>query len=147
MKLLKTNRGRTIRLLSMGLALLMLLLSFAACTPDNGGEDAPKKEHVDYVAQTKLDETSTSRKITAEVKSYIDGDTTHFYVETSAEFPDGVVKARYLAIDTPESTGRLEEWGKAASAFTKETLKNAAAILLESDDENWNKDNNGRHLL
>ena len=147
MKLLKTNRGRTIRLLSMGLALLMLLLSFAACTPDNGGEDKPQKEHVDYVAQTKLDETSTSRKITAEVKSYIDGDTTHFYVETSAEFPDGVVKARYLAIDTPESTGRLEEWGKAASAFTKETLKNAAAILLESDDENWNKDNNGRHLL
>ena len=147
MKLLNTYRGRTIRLLAMGLALLLLLPCFAACAPANGGEDAPKKEHVDYVAQTKLDETSTSRKITAEVKSYIDGDTTHFYVETSAEFPDGVVKARYLAIDTPESTGRLEEWGKAASAFTKETLKNAAAILLESDDENWNKDNNGRHLL
>ena len=147
MKLLNTYRGRTIRLLAMGLALLLLLPCFAACAPANGGEDAPQKEHVDYVAQTKLDETSTSRKITAEVKSYIDGDTTHFYVETSAEFPDGVVKARYLAIDTPESTGRLEEWGKAASAFTKETLKNAAAILLESDDENWNKDNNGRHLL
>lgn len=135
------------RLLALALALVMLLPTLLACTPADTPADEPEREHVDYVANTKLDMTSTSRKVEATVKSYIDGDTTHFYVEESASFPEGVIKARYLAIDTPESTGRLEEWGKTASAFTKETLKNAAAILLESDDENWNKDNNGRHLL
>ena len=138
-------QGRVIRLLALCIALLMILPCFAACGPDEGGEQ--QREHVDYVAQTKLDMTSSSRKIEATVKSYIDGDTTHFYVAESSDFPEGLIKARYLAIDTPESTGRIEEWGKTASNFTKETLKNAAAIMLESDDANWNVDNNGRHLL
>ena len=131
---------RMLRLMTSILALLMLVSAFAACTPE-------QKEHIDYVANTKLDLASESLKIEATVKSYIDGDTTHFYVTESEEFPDGVVKARYLAIDTPESTGKLEEWGKAAAAHTKEKLKNAYAIMLESDTAEWNKDNNGRHLL
>lgn len=109
--------------------------------------DTPAHVHVDYVADTKLDMESESLKIQATVKNYIDGDTTHFYVTKSADFPEGVIKARYLAIDTPESTGRLEEWGKAAAAHTKEKLKNAYAIMLESDTDKWNMDNNGRHLL
>jgi endonuclease YncB( thermonuclease family) len=142
----RATAPHTGRILTLALALVMLLSTLLACTPADPGNE-PEREHVDYVAQTKLEMTSSSRKIEARVKSYIDGDTTHFYVDESADFPEGVVKARYLAIDTPESTGRLEEWGKKASAFTKETLKNAAAILLESDDEIWNKDNNGRHLL
>ena len=142
----RATAPHTGRILTLALALVMLLSTLLACNPADPGNE-PEREHVDYVAQTKLEMTSSSRKIEARVKSYIDGDTTHFYVDESADFPEGVVKARYLAIDTPESTGRLEEWGKKASAFTKETLKNAAAILLESDDESWNKDNNGRHLL
>ena len=150
MKNAKLQKGRVtpapgvIRVFSLLVALLMISSCFVACDLFNKEE---KREHIDYVANTKLDETSDSLKIEATVKSYIDGDTTHFYVAESAEFPDGVVKARYLAIDTPESTGRLEEWGKAAAAHTKEKLKNAVAILLESDDNQWNKDNNGRHLL
>ena len=142
----RVTAPRAGRIFAFALALVMLLSTLLACNPAGPGNE-PEREHVDYVAQTKLEMSSTSRKVEAEVKSYIDGDTTHFYVAESADFPEGVVKARYLAIDTPESTGRLEEWGKTASAFTKETLKNAATILLESDDENWNKDNNGRHLL
>ena len=137
---------RMVRLLAVTIALLMLLPCLTACFDFI----KPKEEehvHVDYVADTKLDMTSDTLKIEATVKSFIDGDTTHFYVTPSAEFPDGVVKARYLAVDTPESTGRLEEWGKTASAHTKEKLKNAYAILLESDTNVWNKDNNGRHLL
>ena len=142
----RATAPRAGRIFAFALALAMLLSTLLACNPADPGNE-PEREHVDYVAQTKLEMTSSSRKIEARVKSYIDGDTTHFYVAESVDFPEGVVKARYLAIDTPESTGRLEEWGKTASAFTKQTLKNAAAILLESDDENWNKDNNGRHLL
>ena len=139
------NNGRVIpaprmlRLIAGVAALLILVSAFAACKKE--------PEHIDYVSDLKLDMASETKKIEATVKSYIDGDTTHFYVETSADFPEGIIKARYLAIDTPESTGRLEEWGKAAAAHTKETLKNAYAILLESDTAEWNKDNNGRHLL
>ena len=136
-----TPTPRMLRLMAGIAALLMLVSAFVACQPDE------QREHIDYVAQTKLDMASESLKIEATVKSYIDGDTTHFYVSPSAEFPDGVIKARYLAIDTPESTGRLEEWGKAAAAHTKEKLKNAYTIILESDTAEWNKDNNGRHLL
>ena len=135
-----------VKLAALLLAMLMITACVISCGP--GSEDpADQREHIDYVANTKLELTSESRKIEATVKSYIDGDTTHFYVQESADFPEGVVKARYLAIDTPESTGKLEEWGKTAAAFTKETLKNAVAIMLESDTDVWNKDNNGRHLL
>ena len=136
-----TPTPRMLRLMAGIAALLMLVSAFVACQPEE------QREHIDYVANTKLDLASESLKIEATVKSYIDGDTTHFYVSPSAEFPDGVIKARYLAIDTPESTGKLEEWGKAAAAHTKEKLKNAYAIMLESDTAEWNKDNNGRHLL
>ena len=59
------------------------------------------------------------------VKTYIDGDTTHFLNvngDTST-----VLKSRYFGIDTPESTGNIQEYGKQASNFTKEKLSNAAA--------------------
>lgn len=136
-----TPAPRMLRLLAGVAALLMLVSMFAACKKE------PEHVHVDYVGDLKLDMASETKKIEATVKSYIDGDTTHFYVEKSEDFPEGVIKARYLAIDTPESTGRLEEWGKTAAAHTKEMLKNAYAILLESDTAEWNMDNNGRHLL
>ncbi len=132
----------SIKLIALMLALVLLVAALAAC--DKDPDDQP---HVDYVGDTKLDMSSDTKKIEATVKTYIDGDTTHFIVSDTVTFPDGLVKARYLAIDTPESTGKLEEWGKAASKFTKNTLKNATKILLESDTNEWNTDNNGRHLL
>ena len=77
----------------------------------------PVIEEVDYAGQVKLNMSSTTAKTEATVKQFIDGDTTHFIVPTSV-MPNGVLKARYLAINTPESTGKIEEWGKAAAAFT-----------------------------
>jgi len=61
-----------------------------------------------------------------ELKMCIDGDTAHFYpvVKTTSDEP---VKARYYGIDTPESTGKIQPYGHAASEFNKEKLKNAAA--------------------
>ena len=59
------------------------------------------------------------------IENYIDGDTTHFkniYGDTSE-----VIKSRYYGIDTPESTGAIQPFGKKASAFTKSKLENAAA--------------------
>lgn len=104
-------------------------------------------EHIDIAGQVKLDMSSDTVKQEVTVKSFIDGDTTHFYVPTSLS-PTGVIKARYLGINTPESTGKIEEWGKAASKFTKDTLSNATSIIIESDDNKLNADSTGdRYLL
>lgn len=60
------------------------------------------------------------------LKCSIDGDTAHFYpvVKKTTSAP---IKSRYYGIDTPESTGRVQEYGQEASDFNKEKLKNAAA--------------------
>ena len=110
-------------------------------------ESEPADAHIDYAASVKLDMNSETFKQSVTVKSFIDGDTTHFYVPTSV-MNTGVIKARYLAINTPESTGKIEEWGKAASKFTKEKLSSATSIIIESDDANLNADSTGdRYLL
>ena len=58
------------------------------------------------------------------LKSPIDGDTAHFY---SIEHNNTeVLKARFYGIDTPESTGNVQPYGKKASNFTKEKLLNAS---------------------
>ena len=147
----------TNRLLAMLLLLSVVLTCLVACNTDtsdatesetNAPTDAtePKHEHIDYVEKVKLDMSSDTLKQEVSVKFFIDGDTTHFNVPVSVD-KTGVMKARYLAVNTPESTGKIEEWGKTASNFTKEKLSSAVSILVESDDNTWNFDGNGRHLV
>lgn len=123
----------------------IIVSSFAACVDNNtpGGTTA---ENVDYASALKLDMSSETVKVEATVKSYIDGDTTHFYVPSDV-MDTGVLKARYLAINTPESTGKIEEYGKGAARFTKEKLSSATSIIIESDDGNWNADSTGGRYL
>ena len=104
-------------------------------------------EEVDYVGQLKLDMDSTdTKKMEVTVKAYIDGDTTHFH--TTPGFNDqDVLKARYLAVNTPESTGQIEEWGKKASNFTKTALKSADSIIVETDGADWEVDSTGERYL
>ena len=105
------------------------------------------KDPVDYAGSVTLDWSSGSAKCEVEsVKTYIDGDTTHFYVPTSVN-PAGFVKARYLGVDTPESTGKIEKWGKAASKFTRSKLESAVSIVIESDNATWNVDSTGDRFL
>ncbi len=103
-------------------------------------------EGVDYASQVKLNMNSETLKLEVTVDSFVDGDTTHFNVD-SQDFPSGKVKARYLGLNTPESTGKIEEYGKAASKFTREKLENASSIIIESDDGNWNPDSSGGRYL
>ena len=132
----------TIKLLSVLLLVCMLVGAFVAC-----GEQTPDEpEHVDYAASVKLDMSSSSLKQEVTVKMFIDGDTTHFYVPNSV-IEGGVLKARYLAVDTPESTGKIEAWGKTASNFTKEKLSTATSIIVESDNGQWNADSTGSRYL
>ncbi len=132
----------TIKLISILLLLCTLISCFVAC----GDETPEEPEHVDYAASVTLDMNSDSVKTPATVKSYIDGDTTHFYVSSDIS-STGVLKARYIAINTPESTGKIEEWGKKASKFTKEKLLSATDIILESDTGSWNADSTGDRYL
>ena len=140
--------GAARRVLAVTLTLCVFLCALAGCgaSQPTTGTQAPEVETVDYAGQLKLDMNSSTLKQEATVMTYVDGDTVHFHVPADV-MDGGVLKARFLAINTPESTGKIEEYGKAASNFTKETLKKATSIILESDDDKWNADSTGGRYL
>lgn len=139
------------RLLSISLILIVLLFS---CATKSVGEEpvvqaeAETKSYVDedITGKLKFNEKSETVKVKVTVKSFIDGDTTHFNVPSSI-VENGVLKARFLAVNTPESTGKIEEWGKKASEFTKDKLSSASSIVIESDNGTWNLDSTGSRYL
>lgn len=133
----------TRKFLSVLLVLSLLLSCLAAC---GQGEQDTTPADVDYAASVKLDMSSETLKQEVTVHTFIDGDTTHFTVPTSV-MENGVLKARYLAINTPESTGKIEPYGKTASNFTKEKLSSATSIVIESDNGTWNPDSTGARYL
>lgn len=149
------------KLLSLLLLAAMALSAIAGCTPGAASESSapsdssitnsstseiPSIEEIDYAGSVTLDMNSDSLKQEVTVKQYIDGDTTHFNVPKS--FIDlGVLKARYIAVNTPESTGQIEPWGKKASNFTKEKLMSATSIILETDGTKWEVDSTGDRYL
>ena len=144
---------KTKRVLSLLLALIIVILCLSSCTPGEGGSTTTSSaggtaqiEKKDYVSELKLNMNSETKKQVATVKTYVDGDTTHFHVPEDV-IEGGVLKARYLAINTPESTGKIEEYGKKASEFTREKLSSAVSIIVESDNENWNLDSTGSRYL
>lgn len=135
------------RLSAVFLILILCLPVFAGGSKESTEKPPVQTQWVDYVSQLKLDMSSSTLKTEATVRNFVDGDTTHFLVPESV-VPSGVIKARYLAINTPECTGKIEEYGKKASNFTKEKLSNAVSIIIESDDEKLNLDSTGsRHLV
>ena len=73
---------------------------------------------LDYVGHSFW--TDGIEKVT--LSSAIDGDTAHFQTSTGE-----LLKSRFYGIDTPESTGQVQPYGKQASNFTKERLEKAAA--------------------
>ena len=138
------------RFLSLFLLICMAVSCFCGCQPAQQGTTASKEEElppfIDFVEQLKLDMSSSTAKMEVTVKLFVDGDTTHFFVPTSVS-TDGILKARYIAVNTPESTGQIEEWGKKASNFTREKLSNAESIIIESNNDKWEKDSSGgRHM-
>lgn len=129
--------------------LCLTITLMSGCGDNNAGTetgDSQQQDSVDYASSIQFDESSNTAKAEVTVKTFVDGDTTHFYVPKDV-MPSGVLKARYLGINTPESTGKIEEWGKKASRFTKEKLSAATSIIIESDDANWNADSTGDRYL
>ena len=164
------------KILSFLLAIIMLAGCLAACnggdtdtnveeptteapTTEAPAPDNTEKEFIDYASQVKFN--PASGKLYAEVTvheerngdrityGFVDGDTTHFDVPASvaAVIGDDVLKARYLGINTPESTGEVEPWGKKAAAYTRAALEDATSIIIESDNGTWNADSTGGRYL
>ena len=103
-------------------------------------------DETDYAVRHQPGEKTGTRLMEATVRTFVDGDTTHFSVPED-QFPGGVLKGRYLAVNTPECTGKVEPFGQAASDFTREKLLSAAKILLESDSADWELDSTGQRTL
>ena len=121
------------------IALALTLFVSAGCDKE--------PEHVDYVAQLKLDLNSKDTlKEEVTVYNHVDGDTTHFYSNNKLA-QDGILKARYNAIDTPESTIKVEAWGKAAANFTKSKLESADSIIIESVGKEFEYDSTGERVI
>lgn len=70
----------------------------------------------------------------------VDGDTAWFNLN------DKTIKVRFLAINTPESTNKIEAYGKQASEYTCNMLTNAKTIELEYDNNSDLKDKYDRYL-
>ena len=83
-----------------------------------------------------------AKNTTVSLYKCVDGDTAYFKNEN-----DEIIKARFLAIDTPEYTKEKEEYGKEASDFTCNKLKNAKKIELEYDNNSDKKDKYDRDLV
>lgn len=115
-------------------------------------------EWVDYASEIELDHDYKDRDFYSEgvgqvtLRTAIDGDTAHFYPKITTTSGD-VIKARFYGIDTPESTAAVEEYGKAASNFTKEKLKEAdknGTIVVSSPFSTYGapeKDSTGSRYL
>ncbi len=154
------------KLLTVSLTSLLVILgatSVVSCG-DNGKKttayaEKELSEFIDYASQLKFDANSGRKYMelsSSQIKSLIDGDTSHFTISsdkksefpsTSSTYEDGILKVRYLGIDTPESTGQIQEWGKTASLFNKERLSNCESVIVESNDSNWNVDSTGSRFL
>lgn len=138
-----------LKVLSLLLFAALVLGCFAGCSSETDVPEttAPQNvETVDYAASLEMNMHSFTKKQEVTVKNFVDGDTVHFNVPESV-MPGGVLKGRFLAINTPESTGKIEPYGKAASNYTKEALKKAESIIIESDTAEWNADSTGNRYL
>ncbi len=74
--------------------------------------------------------------------SCIDGDT--------ATFSEGSlrIRLRFNGINTPESTGKIDPWGKTASRFTCQQLQSAVDIVLENELDVFEKfDSSGSRYM
>lgn len=155
-QLLKNNRV-FVGLAALLAALLVLSLALALAGCGGGEQDdlgvweyTRDIELPDFATQVSLPDTNYAVDFDevgigyVTVEQHIDGDTVHFWNNSHSK----VLKVRFQGIDTPESTGKVEPWGKPASIYTKTKLKNAEKIVLQSDEDGVAKlDSTGARYL
>lgn len=126
-----------------------IALMLASC---GGAKKGDNTAHYDAITKTlKLEKSYAGKSFIddgigkATVETCTDGDTTRFKLATN----DGLsVIVRYHSVDTPESTGGVEKWGKAASVFNKGILsKEGTEVVLEATGPKAVHDSYGTRYL
>lgn len=119
------------------LLLLVFGVALVGCTDD---EKEPEYErNTEYTDALKLTTDYAGKSFIedgiglVELYQCVDGDTAHFRDTTKTGYGSNFT-ARFLCINTPESTGRIDPWGKAASKFVGDILKSAVEIVCESKE-------------
>jgi endonuclease YncB( thermonuclease family) len=134
------------------LPILFLLAMVGACTPSSGSSTLPSLTPADlntqYTDALKLTQPFSGKNFIEDgigevtLRSTTDGDTARFNVDNVN------IAVRFLGINTPESTGKIQPWGNAASAFTANILTTANRIVLINDvDLFGQKDSVGSRFL
>ena len=110
------------------------------------------KDFVDYVAQTKLTQEYEGKEFFSDgievvtLNSCVDGDTAHFNLQNGR-----LLKVRFLGVDTPESTGAIEPYGKKAADYTckilTEASENEKIIVIQSEGAIPEADSTGERYL
>ena len=122
------------RKIILGIASLLTVSALAGCGGGTPAEPVPGDANwVDYVndGTVKLGLDYKDKDFYKDgigevtLRAAIDGDTAHFdpVIKKTSSL---TIKSRYYGIDTPESTGRVQEYGKAASYFNKDKLELAS---------------------
>ncbi len=135
------------KLLFLMAAVSMLLTgcnSSGKCAVRSGDDpvDTPYTDKLDFAQKDSLegkkfagsDSSTLDHYGYVTLRSVTDGDTANFtqagYVDASKALVS--IKTRFLGINTPESTAKVEPWGKKASNFTKKIL---TAAQEKADEE------------
>lgn len=127
--------------------LFIILMSILVVIPNTTYAKTEEETTIANNEETTTEEvTSTEAKTEiVTLEACVDGDTARFRNSNNE-----VIKARFLAVDTPETvhpTKGEEPYGKEASEFTCQTLTNAKEIKLEYDNNSNEEDNYGRKLV
>lgn len=115
--------------------LILLILPIFIIGCNNEEDQGPIPLDTRYTDELKLEASTLEKDFITDgigevtLSRSVDGDT--ISVNTGSRN----VTIRFLGIDTPESTGKVEAWGKKASDFVKEKLENAYSIVLVAEGE------------
>ena len=102
----------------------------ATALPGTAGTTQPAAADSQPPAAAVAVPKSAVKLIPATVVRVVDGDTAVFHLAGGAD-----EKVRFIGVNTPESTTRIEPYGKAASAYTAEHLSVGMTVYLEKDVE------------
>lgn len=134
---------KALKKLFLGLIVVLGLVSLGSCSESKTGEQSK------ITKSLKLDRAFEGKDFyndgigEATFFKPTDGDTAQFKLKANN---DRVI-IRFYSIDTPESTGSVEKWGKSASKYTEEKLTNAHRIVLEASTTPASVDSYGERYL
>lgn len=123
--------------------LFLIIFSLASCKEQK--DDGPIPLDTTLTDKLKLEANLGGKNFITDgvgivtLNRCVDGDTITVYVNRTS------ITIRFLGIDTPESTGSIEAWGKEASAYVKNRLQNAESIVLEAEENRI--DSTGKRYL